>query len=744
MRGDPADPDNEPSYSYPLYRLIADTAQPYAEVLAKTPYRRVSFGLDPTPAERIVGESVSGNYFSALRVDPALGRVIGPGDDTALGGNRIAILSYAFWTRRFAADRSVLGRTIYYKETPYTVAGVAARGFSGVESEADVDVWVPASTDLPRNALTGPNFNALRLLARLRPGADPARFEAVVDRVFRAHLQAVVLPHLPLLFRERSAKQHVVVRPAGSGFSALGRKYERPLLILLAVVALVLLISCANVANLILGRHAARAQEIGVRLALGASRTRIFGQLFVESLILAAAGAGLGMVVALWGCRFIVALLPPTAIPVAFGFGPNFTVLGFTAVIAILTALLFGIAPALRAIRGSSGPLVKSSGRATRRSLTPRILVAGQLAITLLLLIGAGLFLRTIRNFHAVDLGFPSEHLTTFSIALPRATPPARIREAYASIRRALLGAPGTVSASYDTGGGWSASAQIEGRPALANQDNEVAIINTGPGWFETVNIRLVSGRYLTPHDGAVDAPVAVVNARLARRLFGDVSPLGRRIKLNTGDGPVREIVGVIGDAKYFGVKERQWPTAYLPSTGGGNFLVRTAAGAPDPARSIRSFAAAAGAQVDSIRTFRDLLDDSFGRERMVGALCAASGALATLLAAVGMYGVLAYGVSRRTAELGIRMALGASRGAVERLVLRQTAVLIAIGSAVGLAAAFATTRLVGNMLYGIAPVDGPVFAAAFFLLIAVAALAGYLPARRASRIDPMTALRHE
>jgi len=435
MRGNPANPEDEPSYSYPLYHLIADAAQPYAEVLAKTSCRRVEFGLGPTPTEHVVGEAVSGNYFSALRVDPALGRVIAPADDSALGGNRIAILSYTFWTRRFAADPTVLGRTIYFKETPYSVAGVAARGFSGVESETGVDVWVPASTDLPRNALSGPNYNVLRLLARLHTGVDPARLQAAVDHVFRTHLESVILPRLPLFFRQRSASQHIKVRPASAGFSVLGRKYERPLLILLAVVALVLLISCANVANLILARNSARAHEIGVRLALGAGRTRIFGQLLAESLLLAVAGAAAGAALAFWGCRLIVGLLPHSAIPVAYNFTPNLTVLAFAASIAVFTALLFGVAPALRAIRGSDGALVKGSARSTTRTVAPRLLVAGQLAVTLLLLIGAGLFLGTVRNFRDTDLGFPSDRLTTFSIALPRATPPARVREMYANIR---------------------------------------------------------------------------------------------------------------------------------------------------------------------------------------------------------------------------------------------------------------------------------------------------------------------
>jgi putative ABC transport system permease protein len=748
MRSNPANPGDEPSYSYKLFGLIAEAAQPYGEVIAKSVYGLRKFGSDISSTERVVGEAVSGNYFSALRVDPVIGRAFEPGDDSLLGGNRVVVLSHAFWTHRFSADASVLGRTVYYREVPYTVVGVAGQGFGGVEAEAAVDVWVPITTDLPKNALSSPNYNSLRLIARLRSGASPTAMQAVLDTVFRSHLESEVWSHLPVHFRADAEAQHLVVRPASAGFAVMGRKYQRSLMILLAVVALVLLISCANVANLMMARNRARAREINVRMALGAGRGRIASQLFAESVLLALAGAVGGAVLAMWSCRLVIRLLPASAIPLAFDFRPNLAVMGFTSAVAIATALLFGIAPAIRAARANEGSQLKSGARTTQRTVTARILVAGQLALSLLLLIAAGLFLETVRNFKAIDLGFLPDHLVIFNVSFPRATPPDRIRQIYAQVRSGLASSPDIISASYDTGGGWSASAEIEGQPASPGEDNEVGVIAAGPDWFETIGVGLLEGRYLRERDAADAPPVAVVNKRLAHHFFGNTSPLGRRMRFNVGGNrpQVREIVGVVRDAKHYGVKGRDWPVAFLPTDHDGSFLVRTRGDFPGIGKTIRAVVAASGgtAQVEGIRQYAEVINDSLDRERMVAALSAVFGGLATLLAAIGLYGVLAYGVSRRTAELGIRMALGAQRGDVQWLVFRETASVLAAGTCVGLIAAFASTRLVATMLYGVRPVDWLVFTGAALVLAVVAALAGWLPARRASRINPMVALRCE
>jgi predicted permease len=374
-------------------------------------------------------------------------------------------------------------------------------------------------------------------------------------------------------------------------------------------------------------------------------------------------------------------------------------------------------------------------------------LVAGQLALSLLLLIAAGLFLGTVRNFKAIDLGFPADHLMTFGLSFPRATPAERVRQVYTQVRAGLLASPGIVSASYDTGGGWSASVEAEGRPAAPGEDNEVGVIAAGPGWFETIGLGLLEGRYLTDRD-APDSPVVVVNARLARRFFGNASPIGRRIRFNVGgDRPqLHEIVGVVRDARHYGLKARDWPMVFLPSNRDGGFVLRTQGDIPGIGNAIRAAVAASGgiAQVERIRPYRDEIDESLDRERMMAALSTVFGGLATLLAAIGMYGVLAYGVSRRTAEMGIRMALGAQRRDVQWIVLRETAHMFAVGLTAGLAGALAATRLIATMLYGVKPFNVATFAGAVLLLGAVAALAGWVPAYRASRIDAVEALRHE
>ena len=596
MRGNAATPDAEPSFSYKLFGLIADAARPYGEVLAKSSYGMRKFGLDVSSPERVVGEAVSANYFSALRVAPSIGRLFEQQDDNVLGGNRVAVLSHAFWTLRFQADPSVVGRTVYYKEMPYSVIGVARPGFAGVESEAMVDVWVPISTDIPRSALTGPNFNSLRLLARLRPGTSVARLQAILDGAFRAHLEGEILRRIPAAFRPAVEAQHLVVRPASAGFSAMGRRYERSLLILLAVVVLVLLISCANVANLVMARNSRRAHEINLRLALGAGGRRVAAQLLMETALLALAGAAGGIALAMWACRLVVALLPQSAVPLAFDFRPNPIVLGFTAAVAITTTLLFGLAPALRAAHAGRTLQLKSGSRTTGRTLAPRLLVAGQLALSLLLLIAAGLFLGTVRNFKAIDLGFQADHLVTFGLSFPRATPPERLRQVYAQVRAGLLESPGIVSASYDTGGGWSTSVEAEGRPPAPGADNEVGVIAAGPGWFETIGLGLLEGRYLTDRD-TPDSPGVVVNARLARHFFGNASPVGRRIRFNLGgDRPqLHEIVGVVRDARHYGLKARDWPMVFIPSNRDGGFVLRTQGDIPGIGNTIRASSGSLG-----------------------------------------------------------------------------------------------------------------------------------------------------
>jgi predicted permease len=736
--------------SYVLLRELREAAGSSGEIFAKAAYGVRKFGLDRDSSERVVGEPVSANFFSALRVQPALGRVLESRDDSVLGGSRVAVLSHAFWTRRFQSSPAVLGKTILYKETPYTVVGVAQPGFTGVDPQTPIDIWMPVTADADKAWLTNAHNSWLTFFMRLAPGSESARMQGVLEAVFHAHLKRDVLPSVSAHFRPLLEAQHVALRPASSGMSIPGRRYEKPLLLLMAVVALVLLISCANVANLVMARNSSRQREINVRLAIGASRRRIVSQLFTEALVIALLSAVLGVIVATWACRLLVSLLPESRVPLVFDLRPDLTVLGFTAGVAAVTAILFGLAPAVRAC-WESGSLISQSGtRTTARSLSSKILVAGQLALSLLLLIGAGLFLATMRNLRSIDLGFRPQNVMTFELSFPRGTSAERIRQAYEQIQERLGSHPGVVSASYAwpgvyASGGWSSPAEAEGRPAAPGEDNEVGLIAVGADFFETIGLDLLRGRYLNARDLA-GLPVTVVNERLARHYFGDTSPIGRRIRLPGLKPELREIVGVVRDAKHYGAREHTWRMAYLPGAKEGSFLVRVHSSASLLGSDIREAASAADstAQVEHIRQLPAIVEGTFSRERLIATLSTAFGTVATLLACIGLYGVMAYHLSRRTSELGIRMALGAQPGHIKWLAFRETLVLVLAGGAIGIVGSVAATRYVSGMLYGMKPVDVSVVAGSTLLLSAVALAAGFLPARRAARIDPMVALRYE
>ena len=430
------------SYSYPLFQQFSKIASPWGEVLATEDVGPRKFGLKGVSDERIAGEAVSANFFSVLGVGPIVGRVFEPQDDNVLGGKHVAVLSYAFWGRRFQFDASILGKTILYDETPYIVVGVARPGFMGIEQEVSVDVWVPATAGADRGWRPDPNANLLRLLVRLHDGVDPGRAQAMFEAAFRAHVTDVLLPSASPRFKLMLEAQHITVRPAASGLATTGREYEKPLLVLFAVVAVVLLISCANIANLILARNAARHHEIIVRLALGASRARIAWQLFTENLTLSLSGAFVGLLVSIWGTRVLVSLLPPSPLPIAFNFRPDFVVFIFTAAVAVATAILFGLGPALRASREKPQMSLHGGQRVIGSGWSGRLLLAGQLALSLPLLVAAGLFVETLHNLKTSDLGFHAENVVTFDVSHPKGTPDDRLRQACAEIKQRLESHP--------------------------------------------------------------------------------------------------------------------------------------------------------------------------------------------------------------------------------------------------------------------------------------------------------------
>jgi len=735
------------SYSYPLFQQFSKIASPWGEVFATEVVGPRKFGLNGVSDQRVAGEAVSGNFFSVLKVGPIVGRVLEPQDDNVLGGNHVAVLSYAFWKRRFQSDASVLGRTIFYDETPYTVVGIAQPGFSGIEPEVSVDVWVPATAGLD------PNLNWLRLLVRLRDGVDPGRAQAMFETAFRAHVADALLPSASPRFKQMLEAQHITVRPAASGLATTGRKYEKPLLVLFAVVAVVLLISCANIANLMLARNAARHHEIVVRLALGASRARVAWQLFTENLTLSLSGALVGVLLSVWGTRVLVSLLPTSPLPMAFNLRPDFVVFSFTAGVAVATAILFGLGPALRAAREKLEMSLHGGQRVIGSAWSERLLLAGQLALSLPLLVGAGLFVDTLHNLKSSDLGFHAENVVTFDLSYPKGTSDDRLRQACGEIKQRLESRPGVIVASYGSSvygdGGWSGSVDVIGSSS-AGKDNDVGLISAGPGFFEAIGLGLLQGRYLSSQDQAEKPPVAVVNESFARHYFGSNSAIGQRIKLGFEPRIIREIVGVVHDAKHYGVRERVWRMVYLPARKGDSFFVRANLNTQLLVGMIRAEVAASDRilQVQEIRPFETVLNDMISQERLTALLSSAFGVLACLIAAIGLYGVVAYSVSRRTNEFGIRMALGAQRGDIRTLVLRQTLAVILCGVAIGIGGALVVVRslssTINGMLYGIKPTDISLFMGATISLVAIALLAAFLPARRASRVDPMVALRYE
>src|SRR5438552_223268 len=735
------------SYSYPLFQQFSKIASPWGEVFATEVVGPRKFGLNGVSDQRVAGEAVSGNFFSVLKVGPIVGRVLEPQDDNVLGGNHVAVLSYAFWKRRFQSDASVLGRTMFYDETPYTIVGIAQPGFSGIEPEVSVDVWVPATAGLD------PNFNWLRLLARLRDGVDPSRAQAMFEAAFRTHVADVLLPSASPRFKQMLEGQHITVRPAASGLATTGRKYEKPLLVLFAVVGVVLLISCANIANLMLARNAARHHEIVVRLALGASRARIAWQLFTENLTLSLLGAFVGVLLSVWGTRVLVSLLPTSPLPMAFNLQPDFVVVGFTTGVAVATAILFGLGPALRASREKLEMTLHGGQRIIGSTWSGRLLLAGQLALSLPLLVGAGLFVDTLHNLKSSDLGFHAENVVTFDLSYPKGTADDRLHQAYAEIKQRLESHPGVIVASYGSSvygdGGWSGGVDVIGNPS-SGKDNDVGLISAGPGFFEAIGLGLLQGRYLRSQDQAEKPPVAVVNESFARHYFGSNPAIGQRIKLGFEPQIIREIVGVVRDAKHYGVRERVWRMVYLPARQGDSFFVRSTLNTQLLSGAIRADVAASDKvlQVEELQPLETVVNVMISQERLTALLSSAFGLLACLIAAIGLYGVVAYGVSRRTNEFGIRMALGAQRGDIRTLVLRQTLAVVLCGVGIGIGGSLAVVRLlssaINGMLYGIKPTDISLFMGATISLVAIALLAAFLPARRASRVDPMVALRYE
>jgi len=761
--------------SYPMYKELRDNNQVFTGIFGRfTTAFHVGAG---GRTERVAGEIVTGNYFPVLGVGAAVGRTIADEDDRVPGGHPVAVLSHGYWTSRFASDPGIIGAGITVNGHPYTVIGVARAGFDGIEVGRPTQVFVPM---MMKGQVT-PTWNALdervwrwvRAFGRLRPGVTSEQARASLEPFFKTLLERDLtdssFASASAATRSRYLENRLALPDASRGRSGLRRTLTTPLWLLMATAAGVLLIACANIANLLLARGAARQREIAVKLALGATRGRIIGQLLVESLMLALAGGLLGIAISAATAPVILGFFVNPDVPQPISTVPDWRILGFTGLVAMLTGILFGIAPALQTTRPNVGPTLKDQatnvlgGQARLR----KVLVGSQIALSLLLLIGAALFIRTLDNLLKVDIGFETGRLLSFSIdpSLNGYDPP-KLRLFAKTLLERLNREPGVEGAGLAgirllEGNQWSASMTVEGYQPKPDEGTSQWANSVSPGYFKAMGIPILAGRDFTERDeifaapppGAPDFRVAIVNERFARHYFGDAPAIGRRIGFGGEPGtptPI-EIVGVVRDSKYTDVRDtvqRQVFFPFLESSRPNAFTVYIRASRP--AESMFNTVRQVVGQIDatipihSTRTLERQVAQSLSRERLVATMTATFGVLATVLAVVGLYGVMSFTVARRTREIGVRVALGASSRAISWLVIREVLIITLAGIAVGLPAAWWLGRYVSTQLYEVNASDPATVFGAALLLTTVALIAGLVPSLRAARLDPTTALRHE
>ncbi|MGB9454449.1 MAG: ABC transporter permease [Bryobacteraceae bacterium] len=752
---------------------LRDRAQTFAGVLAaQAQLDRRNASVNGEPPEEIHTRLVSGNYFTVLGADALAGRAFSASDERGPGSAPYAVLSYSYWQRRFGGAFSAIGAHMRVAKADLTVIGVAPPNFHGEQIGAAPDAWIPL--DMQPQLMPGrmwleddPGHIAekvmwLQVIGRLKPGVTRQQAQANVDVVFKQ----LVAEEFSVLSRSQPSilKQNLKLHDAGNGVSSLRGDFADPLYVLMAVVALVLLIACANVANLLLARATARQKEIGVRLALGAGRARVVRQFLVESLVLAVAGGLAGAAFAAAGVKLLVRMVSSGSDPLVLDVRPDLKVLLFTAGVCLFTGLIFGLAPAWQSSRVNVSRTLKEAGRgltgSSARIGLGKLLVTGQIAISVMLLIGAGWFVRTLRNLENVDLGYSRDRLILVGVDLLSAGYSGdRLPVAYEALRDRLARIPGVRAVTYSENGLFSGSESgdeisVEGYTSKKPGDLSAAFDRVGSGYFASVGIPMLLGRDIGPQDVASSESVCVVNETFAKFYFGGSSPIGKHVTDEFPDNrKTFTIVGVARDARDHSLSREVFRRFYLaarqPLDGfspGMHYEIRTA-GDPAPVieasrKAILAFDPAI--HVGTPRTMEALLDDSLRQQRIIAQLSTAFGALALVLAAIGLYGVLSYGVARRTNEIGIRMALGAQGGSVVRMILRETAVLIAIGLVIGVPASLACAKLVQSKLFGLKPADPLTLSVALGVLVAVALASGWFPARRAAKVDPLVALRYE
>ncbi len=761
----PTGTDTFTVFAYPYFKAIESQNTVFSGMFASAELSTVTVdaghGTETLPSGALL---VTGGYFPVLGVQPALGRLLSASDDVTPGGHPVVVLSYGYWQRAFGGDSSALGRTLDVNGAPLTVVGVTPSDFFGTQVGSSPDVYVPIMMDVAlqhgesQRAETGDWW--IDVMARLKPGVTREQAAAQLAVLLRRGLR-VDRPSAPAQVIEAGSKAFIVVTDASRGLEALSRRFSKPLIVLGAMAALVLLIACTNLASLLVSRAAARRREIAVRLSLGAGRARLVRQLLTESALLSILGAAAGLLVAEVGDRALLGVIQTGRRALDLSLHPDGRVLAFTIAVSIVTTLLFGVVPAVTAARVDVAPALKEdsggSGRSRGSLRLGKTLVVTQVALSVLLLFGATLFVRSLRRLESVNLGFRHDKMLIVRLnPRPIGYSGPRLAALYDQLLARTASIPGVQSAAFVShppfgGGSSSFNAPIEGYRSPTDEPPEVTRVIVSANYFQQLGIPLRQGRLLTGTDeGDGGWPRAVVvNETFAKKFGGETSVVGRHINL---PGKPIEIVGVVGDATFNSVRREPPPVAYWligadsMRLAFGSLVLRTDRPLADIGTDIRSAIASVDRRLPivAMRTFDAQIDATIANERAVALLSGFFGVLALVLAMVGLYGIMSYTVTRRTREFGVRMALGASGGHVVELVLRETLVLVAAGVLLGIPAALLAGRVGASLLYDLSPTDPLTLVVTTGLLVAVAAVAGLIPARRAAAIDPLLALRAE
>ncbi|MGA8622796.1 MAG: ABC transporter permease [Candidatus Sulfotelmatobacter sp.] len=754
--------------SYPLYKELRDRNSVFSGLCAAATDHHIeaATGQGDSLDQKIYGRMVSGNYFPLLGVEPAAGRLFSDADDTAENANPVVVLGYDYWLRKFALSPSIIGSDIRLNGYPFTVIGVARQGFEGDVVGEQMAVFVPLSMQPEiirgRHWRNSENVSWLSLIGRLKTGVTAAQAEANLNVVFQQAQKGDYGAALSSDDRNAIRDLHINVVPGGGGLSVLRGNYRIPLLLLMGIVGLVLLIACVNVANLLLARASIRNREIAVRLAIGAHQRRILQQLLTESVLLSLLGGLAGSLLAIFGVRLLVQILgSDTALPLS----PDTRVLAFTIALSLFTGILFGLVPALRTLNLSVSPALKDASRATAgtgsRFGLGKGLIAGQVALSLLVLFAATLLVRSLQKLMTQNFGYARDHLIIARLDPTAAgyTSPGMVRLGQQILDR-LASTPGVRAVSYSANGLFSGTESddailVPGFNADSPRDRVASEDYVGPDYFNVVGIPILAGRGIEAQDTASSSRVAVVNEAMVKRFFNGQNPIGRQFRIDDQDWLDKPltIVGISRDAKDnpSGFREAVKPRFYLAFQQTPNLfqLVIEAQASGVPTAAVANVVSGIKATdphvpISFVRTLDSLVSDTAANQAALARISTFFAGLALLLACVGLYGVMSYTVAGRTREIGVRMALGARRGDVLELVLREAMVLVAVGLVIGIPLALAGTRVLHSFLFGLKSTDPLSLMAVVFLLGIVAAIAGFIPARRAAGIDPMVALRYE